>query len=360
MKPKSYRSSQGRCGDRDHLTLVDLLRFQAERSPSHIAFTVLNEDASEGASLTYGDLLMRARAVAAMLQEQNLRGERALLVYPPGLDYLVAFFGCLCAGVISIPAFPPRANRNNDRLTSIINDSGTAIVLTVSASRRKTGTYLCEAFGEKTVPVESTDEIQEGMAALFKEYRPEEEDLAYLQYTSGSTALPKGVMVSHRNVLSNLAYIDDGFEHDEESISLTWLPHFHDMGLVDGLLMPLYGGFRGLMMAPASFLRRPNLWLEAITRYAVTHSGGPNFAYDLCSSKTTSVQRAGLDLRKWVVAYNGAEPIRRDVLERFAGEFAPYGFNRSAFYPAYGLAEATLKVSGGNKSDPPVYCAVAG
>jgi amino acid adenylation domain-containing protein/non-ribosomal peptide synthase protein (TIGR01720 family) len=360
MKPKSHRSSQAvPRRDKGHSTLVDLLRFQADRLGHEIAYTVLDEDAGECASLTYRELFTRAGAIAARLQERNLKGERAILFYPPGLDYITAFFGCLNAGVVSIPAFPPRASRKNERLTAIIKDAGTAVALTVSGAKRKAEAYLCEEFGEKTIPVESTDDVPDVMATGFREYNPAPKDLAYLQYTSGSTASPKGVMISHGNVLSNLAYIDDGFEHDEKSVSVTWLPHFHDMGLVDGLLMPLYRGFRGLIMAPASFLRRPILWLEAITRYGVTHSGGPNFAYDLCARKTTVDQREGLDLRSWVVAYSGAEPIRRDVLEHFAREFAPYGFSGPAFYPAYGLAEATLKVSGGRKSGLPVYCAVA-
>ncbi|HEY0083939.1 MAG TPA: AMP-binding protein [Pyrinomonadaceae bacterium] len=178
--------------------------------------------------------------------------------------------------------------------------------------------------------------------------------LAYLQYTSGSTSAPKGVMVSHANIVYNSAYIDEGFEHTTESVSLTWLPHFHDMGLIYGILQPLYKGFHGFIMSPASFVQRPARWLEAITRYQVTHSGGPNFAYDLCVRKIAPAERAALDLSSWRVAFNGAEPIRAETLDQFDAAFAPQGFRRAAFYAAYGLAEATLKVSGGRGADGPL------
>ena len=173
------------------------------------------------------------------------------------------------------------------------------------------------------------------------------DSLAYLQYTSGSTTSPRGVMVSHGNVLHNCAYINEGFRHTAESISLSWLPHFHDMGLVQGIIEPIYIGMLGLLMSPASFLQRPFDWLQAVTRHRVTHSGGPDFAYDLCVRKISPDQRRSLDLKSWIVAYNGAEPIRKATLESFAEAFKACGFKRKAFYPAYGLAEATLKVSGG-------------
>ncbi|HYL98119.1 MAG TPA: condensation domain-containing protein, partial [Blastocatellia bacterium] len=210
----------------------------------------------------------------------------------------------------------------------------------------------------QAVTVLSTDDMPPDVCSLTKGANTKPDDLAYLQYTSGSTASPKGVMISHRNVLSNLSYINEGFEHSVESISLTWLPHFHDMGLVDGILMPLFGGFRSLLMTPAAFLQRPLLWLKAITRYRVTHTGGPNFAYELCVRRTTVEQRLALDLGSWAVAYNGAEPINADVLKRFGEAFEPCGFKSSAFYPAYGLAEATLKVSGGKRGSGAIYCSL--
>ena len=184
------------------------------------------------------------------------------------------------------------------------------------------------------------------------------DSLAYLQYTSGSTATPKGVMVTHGNVLHNSASIHQGFAHTPDSRALTWLPHFHDMGLIDGIIQPLYGGFPGILMSPVSFLQQPLRWLEAITRFQITHTGGPNFAYDLCVRRVNTEQRARLDLRSWRVAYNGAEPVRFETLQRFANEFRECGFRWEAFYPAYGLAEATLKVTGGSSAEPPVTCTV--
>jgi amino acid adenylation domain-containing protein/non-ribosomal peptide synthase protein (TIGR01720 family) len=339
-------------------TLVDLLNLRADELAGTIAYTTLDERGQERNSMTFRDLSLRARAVAARLQEMELKQNRAILLYPAGLGYVAAFFGCLYAGVVAIPAFPPRHKRRNERLAAIVADSAPTVALTLSSLKRRTEACLLEIGGDRGILVESTDDVPAETAAAFEQIRANPDDLAYLQYTSGSTAAPRGVMITHKNVLSNLAYINEGFEHDASSVSLTWLPHFHDMGLVDGILMPLFGGFRGILMPPAAFLQRPITWLRALTEYKVTHSGGPDFAYDLCVRKITDEQRRELDLRRWAVAYNGAEPIHPDVLDRFAEAFHPCGFRRSAFYPAYGLAEATLKVSGGRRNDAPVYCVV--
>jgi amino acid adenylation domain-containing protein/non-ribosomal peptide synthase protein (TIGR01720 family) len=344
--------------NRRNQTLIDLLNIRADELAGTIAYTTLDERGQERNSVTFRDLSLRARAVAARLQQMDLKQKRAVLLYPAGLDYVAAFFGCLCAGVVAIPAFPPRHNRKNERLAAIVDDAAPALALTLSSLKRRTEACLSEICGERGILVESTDDVPVETAAVFEQIRANPDDLAYLQYTSGSTAAPRGVMITHKNVLSNLAYINEGFEHDSSSVSLTWLPHFHDMGLVDGILMPLFRGFRGILMPSAAFLQRPITWLRALTEYKVTHSGGPDFAYDLCVRKITDEQRRELDLRSWAVAYNGAEPIHPDVLDRFADAFHPCGFRRSAFYPAYGLAEATLKVSGGRRNDAPIYCVV--
>ncbi len=336
-------------------TLIELLRRRGEETPDRLAYLLLADAEEDELSLTCGEVCRRAQAIAAHLQTLRAQGERALLLYPPGLDYIAAFFGCLFAGVIAVPAYPPRPNRNLDRLEAIAADAGATFALATgqltSSGRQLSG--HSPALGKlrwvttDTLPLELADE--------WREHRADGDSLAYLQYTSGSTAAPKGVMISHANVLHNSAYIHQGFEHTPESVSLTWLPHFHDMGLLDGIIQPLYGGFAGLLMSPAAFLQRPLRWLRAISRHRVTHSGGPNFAYDLCARKIRADERATLDLSCWQVAYNGAEPVRRETLERFAALFAPCGFRPQAFYPAYGLAEATLKVAGGRVAAAPVF-----
>jgi amino acid adenylation domain-containing protein/non-ribosomal peptide synthase protein (TIGR01720 family) len=339
-------------------TLVDLLDRRVQRGPDELAYTFLADGEGAELSLSYGELARRVKAVAALLQRMDAAGERALLLYPPGLDYVVAFWGCLYAGVIAVPAYPPRLNRNLPRLRAIAGDAGAALALTTAQILGKVDSLLAQAPDLKALNWQATDNLTPESA---RQWRPAEvngDALAYLQYTSGSTSAPKGVMVSHNNVLSNSAAIAHGFEHSSQSISLSWLPHFHDMGLMDGILQPLYGGFRGLLMSPASFLQSPLRWLKAISRYQVTHSGGPNFAYDLCVRRIVVEERATLDLSSWSVAYNGAEPVRRETLERFIAAFGPCGFRRNACYPAYGLAEATLKVSGGRKHLPPIYCTV--
>ena len=332
-------------------TLVELLQERAQTEPERLAYRFLSGDA-ESKQISYGELNQRAQAIAAILQDRGARGERALLLYPPGFDYIAAFFGCLYAEVIAVPVYSPRANRT-ERLQLIAADAQARFALT-------TNRILATIDQPGHLSWLATDSIAPDAHLQWSETKGSDEDaLAYLQYTSGSTAAPKGVMISHRNVLYNSAYIHYGFAHTRESVSLCWLPHFHDMGLVDGIIQPLYGGFPGLLMSPASFLQRPLSWLEAISKYRVTHSGGPNFAYDLCVRRIGEEQRTTLDLSHWRVAYNGAEPVRNQTLISFASAFASCGFRPSCFYPAYGLAEATLKVSGGHPADAPVTCTVS-
>ncbi|HKR12409.1 MAG TPA: amino acid adenylation domain-containing protein [Pyrinomonadaceae bacterium] len=329
-------------------TLIDLLRFRSLNEPTLTAYRFLADDESEPSSITYGALDLRARAVAALLQNRGLQGERVLLLYPPGLDFIAAFFGCLYAGAVAVPASLPQTKRGLGRFQAIASDAQAAAALTTRQVLSRIEPFEC-------LTIFTSDDLSQDEAAGWREPVTNGETLAYLQYTSGSTSTPKGVMVTHANVLENSAYIQHGFDHGPASVSLSWLPHFHDMGLVDGIIQPLYSGFTGLLMSPAALLQNPARWLQAITRYRVTHSGGPNFAYDLCVRRIGESQRASLDLSTWSVAYNGAEPVHHETLERFVAAFAPCGFRREAFYPAYGLAEATLKVSGGRKGAGPVY-----
>jgi amino acid adenylation domain-containing protein len=343
-------------------TLVHLLRSKACEQPSKRAYTFLLDGEEEGTSLSYFELDRQARAIAAFLQGANVRGERALLLYQQGLEFVAAFYGCLYAGIVPVPTPPlfnqKRANQTLSRLQIIANDSQPIAILTTSAILSKVKPSFAEDPALETVLWAATDLIPEGTADAWRDPDISADHLALLQYTSGSTASPKGVMVSHRNLLYNSAYINNGFQHTPDSIGLTWLPHFHDMGLIDGIIQPLYMEFPSYLMPATAFLQNPFRWLSAISRYRVTHSGGPNFAYDLCVRKIIAEKRELLDLSSWAVAYDGAEPVRRHTLEAFAAAFEPCGFRSSAFYPAYGLAEATLKVSGGRRNNGPTFCSV--
>ena len=334
--------------------LVELLRWRSFNQADHTAYTFLPGVEAAGTSLSYAALDRRVRALATHLQNQNAAGERVLLLYPPGLDYIIAYFACLYAGAIAVPAYPPKHNRHFARLQAIASDAHAQLALTLQSTFGQAAAVLDSEPGLVKVHLIASDCIPEDQADQWMEVKIKSDALAHLQYTSGSTARPKGVMVTHGNLMHNSEYISQGFDHSPGSVSLTWLPHFHDMGLLDGIIQPLYKGFPALLMSPGTFLQQPCSWLRTISRFRVTHSGGPNFAYDLCARTVSDEQLATLDLSSWRVAYNGAEPIRSESLERFADRFGLRGFQRSAFYPAYGLAEATLKVTGGSSSDEPV------
>ena len=338
-------------------TLIDLLRWRALGDPGKVGYTFLADGESQEISLTYGELDRRARAIAAELQKSTVRGDRALLLYPPGLDYVAAFFGCLYAGLIAVPAYPPdpsRFSRSLPRLQTILADSRARVTLTTETIHARATQLFDESPLLQSLNWMSFDKPEPGLEDEWQECSGKSSELAFLQYTSGSTGAPKGVMLSHENLLHNASLVHHGVEHTADDKYVSWLPTFHDMGFMAGILQPLYAGIPVVSMSPVAFLQRPLLWLQAISRYQATTSGGPNFAYDLCVRKITAEQRAELDLSRWSVAFNGAEPIRDETLDRFADTFALCGFRREAFYPCYGLAEATLIVTGSHKANPPV------
>jgi amino acid adenylation domain-containing protein len=338
----------------DFSTFVEILRFQASQQPNQKAYSFLLDGETEEAHLTYQELDCQARTIAARLQNCLVSGERAVLLYPPGLEYIAAFFGCLYAGVVAVPAYPPRLNRPMPRLEGIVADSQATVALTTTKILTQIEHQLPQTPNLQYMQWVTTDNLQSGLENNWQQTQPSSDTLAFLQYTSGSTATPKGVMVSHGNLLHNQRIIQQAMGHSSKTIFVGWLPLFHDMGLIGNMLQPLYLGIPCILMAPVAFLQRPVRWLQAISRYKATTSGGPNFAYDLCVNKITPEQRATLDLSSWEVAFNGAEPIRADTLERFATTFAECGFRRQAFYPCYGMAETTLMVSGGLKTAAPI------
>ncbi|KIH99630.1 hypothetical protein LP52_07010 [Streptomonospora alba] len=296
--------------------------------------------------LSYGELAERARAVAAPLREIAAPGDRALLLFPPGLDFVVALFACFEARVTAVPAYPP-GRRGNLQLEAIFGDARPAAVLTTDAIAAGLPQQVRHGPGtDDAEPRRSGDITCLRTAFAGEESGRPAHRYALLQYTSGSTSTPKGVMVSDRNLLVNSELIRGAFDLSPSSVSVSWLPAYHDMGLIDGVLQPIYTGFPAYLMPPTAFLKEPIRWLEAVSGYRATHSGGPNFAYTLCAERTTAADRQGLDLSSWLSAYNGAEPIRPNTLTEFADTFAPYGFRPQAAYPCYGLAEGTLMVTG--------------
>ncbi len=323
-------------------TLVELLKYRAKTQGDRTGYIFLTDGETEEVRLSYAALDQQARAIANQLQE--FRGERALLLYPPSLEYISALFGCFYAGVVAVPAYPPRRNSNLSRLQSIIADAQASVILTTS-------TLLENIQKFATTSIIATDYLTPNFS-LTEDLKITPETLAFLQYTSGSTGNPKGVMLTHKNLLHNSKIIHNCFEHTPNSRCVIWLPPYHDMGLIGGILQPFYGGFPVILMSPVHFLQKPIRWLQAISRYQGTTSGAPNFAYQLCLQKIKPEQLKTVDLSSWDVAFVGAEPIQAKTLEEFAKTFARCGFRSEAFYPCYGLAEATLFVSGGKKSNP--------
>jgi acyl-CoA synthetase (AMP-forming)/AMP-acid ligase II len=338
-------------------TFVDCLRERASRHPDRVAFDFLGDGDvdHDGLSISYSDIHKRACNLAGRLQELAPPGARALLLYPPGLDYLTAFFGCLYAGVVAVPAYPPRPNRPTPRLAAIASDADAAVILTTRTILADSRRWLSETPGLEQLRWLETDcpETAPAAAPSWSPPGPEPSSPAFLQYTSGSTSAPKGVVITHANLVHNSARIQRAFRTGPESRGVFWLPLYHDMGLIGGVLQTLYCGGTSMLLSPVAFLQRPVRWLEAISRTRATISGGPDFAYDLCIRKVTSEQRGTLDLSSWDLAFDGAEPIRPETLRRFVEVFGPCGFRREAFYPCYGLAESTLIVSGGQDPEHP-------
>ncbi|NPC83083.1 amino acid adenylation domain-containing protein, partial [Pyxidicoccus fallax] len=342
-------------------TLLELLEERAALRSDAPLFHFVEDTDGDESTLPYSGLLQRARSIGACLQQFTQPGERAVLLYPPGLEYVSGFFGCLASGVVAVPAYPPdpsRLERTLPRLRAIIQDCQASVVLTTSFILSMAELLFESAPDLRALRWVATDELPAGSASAWQRPSLRPDSLAFLQYTSGSTGTPKGVMLSHANLLHNLELIHGAFGMHPGSTGVIWLPPYHDMGLIGGILGTLYGGFSTSLLSPLTFLRRPLRWLEVLSRTQGTISGGPNFAFDLCVRKTTEAERAALDLSHWEVAFCGAEPIRPETLERFAQAFAPSGFRREAFYPCYGLAEGTLIVSGGEVKALPVQQSV--
>ena len=329
---------------------VDLLTEQAARYGDKIAMAFMDDGENVTDTVTFAQMAERARCLAVELNRRLPVGSRVLLLYPSCIDYMVGFFGCLCAGMIAVPIFPPRNSKHNVRLEAVSRDCDAAMGLTTSRQLPHIRESLLASPELSGLEILCTDEVKTDVGDWF---RPavSGSTIAFLQYTSGSTGMPKGVMVSHGNLVYNERMIQTAFQSHNESIYVSWLPLFHDMGLIGCMLHAYYLGATCYFMAPTSFLKRPMRWLEAISRFRGTVSGGPNFAYELCSTKACETK---LDLSSWQVAYNGSEPVRYASLQRFGEVYASHGFDPCSWVPAYGMAESTLVVTAGNGHQPPL------
>lgn len=334
-------------------SVVQLLHDRVQELPDARAYTFLAADDAIG--LTFSELDRRARSIATRLQQLGARCERVLLLYPAGTEYIAGFYGCLAAGAIAVPAYPPRMNRNQKRLESLIEDARPKAVLTTESVLRQIRDQFADYPALARLNWIVSEQIAPELADDWVDPNVSLDTLAFLQYTSASTAAPKGVMVSHGNVLHNQELMKEALRHSRDSVIVSWLPLFHDMGLIGVVLAGLYNAASCYLMAPADFLKRPRLWLEAITQYRGTFSGAPDFAYQLCVDSIPPAEREGLDLSSWQAAFNGSEPVRAETLRNFARGFAPYGFKSEALFPCYGLAEHTLFAAGGFHESPRAF-----
>ena len=328
----------------DDLTIIDRLRLHAKTIPAVAAYTFLRDEGAAD-SLTFEQLERRARALAHTLLAHAKPGDRALLLYPSGLEFITAFVACLYAGIIPVPATTPRKNRSVERLRAIFGDSTPRLILTTSDIILTVTKTFPRMSGAVCIATDIVTAKRAGERDDLPASAPDR--VAFLQYTSGSTGTPKGVIVTHENLAANALTLQEGLGLSSKSVNVGWLPLFHDMGLIGNVLTALYVGFPCVLMLPGAFLQRPLMWLQAITKYRGTMVGGPNFGWDYCARVITDEEKAGLDLSSIVTAYNGSEPVRAGTLENFYKAFHRYGFRREAFFPCYGLAEATLFVSGG-------------
>jgi acyl-CoA synthetase (AMP-forming)/AMP-acid ligase II len=336
---------------RSFATFADVLTARATRSATRDhGYVVVGGDGREEAVASYTEIDARVRALSRRLRARSRPGDRVLLIFPTGIDFIVSFLACLRTGRIAVPLYPPdpkNLEKTLGRFRSLVADAEPRLGL-VARDQLRLFQVASLAFAEtRRIAWLSPESASEADVDDAPDHQVAADDIAFLQYTSGSTSSPKGVMVTHRNLLANSEVIHGLADHSTNSVYVSWLPVYHDMGLICGLLQPLYMGGRGVVLSPLAFLRRPVRWLEAITRHRGTTSPFPNFALELCMKKVGDDDKARLDLSSWRLACNGAEPIRADTLTRFSAEFARCGFRASAHYPAYGLAESTLLATGG-------------
>lgn len=332
--------------------VVTVLLDRVQTHPEKPAFEYLRSNGESAGILSYGELLIQATAIAAYLQQVFSLRERLVLLFPPGLDFITCFFGCLLGGMVPVPLAPP-SRHGALGLELVVTNAAAGGILGVGPQLERWHLAVKCNPRMAEVPWIRVDQVDSQLAASWHQPAIHASDLALLQYTSGSTRTPRGVALSHRNILANSELIRRKFGTDRHTIGVSWLPHHHDMGLIGNIIQPIYAGGMGILMAPTTFLHRPLNWLGTISSRRATVSGGPCFAYEHCLSRMTEADRAGLDLSTWELAYCGAEPIKASVLKGFVDRFQSVGFREQAFLPCYGLAEGTLMVCSAPKDEAP-------
>ncbi|MEL6494522.1 MAG: fatty acyl-AMP ligase [Cyanobacteria bacterium J06623_7] len=332
--------------------IVAILQQRAQSEGDKTAYIFLQDGEQKEIRLTYRELDLQARAIAIQLGKLVPPGARALLVYPysAGLEFIKAFFGCLYAGVIAVPCHPPKNRLTTLEVRTRLDSADAGVILTDSSSVSSLSKQLLE-WNKASLPCLNTAKIECQDPWTAPPIHPD--TLAFLQYTSGSTGEPKGVMITHGCLMQNQEMLKQAFGHTPDLVGVGWLPLFHDMGLIGNVIQPIYLGGCCVMMSPISFVQKPIRWLQAISKYRATTSGAPNFAYDLLSDRVTVEQLAQLDLSSWDVAFCGAEPVQTATIDKFSHKFASCGFKATAFYPCYGMAEATLMITGGDRTKSP-------
>ncbi len=342
-------------------SIVEMVGWRMLKHPDRTAFVYLPDGEREGAKMSFREVEAATRAAAAVLQQHGSKGDRVLLVYAPDLNFVIGFLACLYAGMVAVPVYPPdptRMHKTLPRFRAVVADAKCRLALTTTEILP-----ITKALAATTPEVEAlawlaTDKLDPALGETWEDPWAGDDDVAMLQYTSGSTSTPKGVVITHRNLLHNERLIRTVAGHGEETVVVGWLPPYHDMGLIGMLLQPLYLGATCVFMPPVAFLKRPMVWLKALSKYKGTTSPAPNFAYDLCARKAKPEELDTLDLSAWTVGFNGAEPIRKETIERFNDVFARCKLNKTTVSPCYGLAEATLIVSGVPRGIPPTYLTV--
>ncbi|HIQ21835.1 MAG TPA: hypothetical protein EYH34_11455 [Planctomycetes bacterium] len=337
-------------GPPGHLTsLVDVARWRAMHQSDEPLYIYLKDGERESGQLTFGQLDRRARAIAAELQARGAVGERVLLLFPPGLEFNAAIFGCLYAGAVAVPAYPPdplRLDRTLPRLKAILRDAQARLVFGTEELLRLVRGPLAPLGAAEVVALEA---MRHDRPSQWTPVDGGPDRLCLLQYTSGSTGNPRGVILTHRNLMHNLWTMH--LQDSDGVVGVIWVPPYHDLGLIGGVFLPLYSGRRIVVIPPVAFLQQPVRWLRAISRYRVKTAGAPTFGYELCVRKFRPDGDGQLDLSSWSIAVVGAEPVRAEAIERFVRTFEPYGFHPETFMPAYGLAEAVLHVTGGQRGE---------